>query len=362
MRTFAQKPKTTQQITSAKSTKTGRSHFGQRREESSILHLQRTIGNQAVLRLLEGNAQNAKIGSTTSERVGVLYAPETNSEMVIKNVDLAVKPKKPNAIAKELTEVDIQEAIIFNKKRFKSINELIILRDVLGLSSEPASIDEEFVKTVAQWQAENELKEDGKIGPKTAAVIGYEMLQESKLDAGLKPDAIRMLERGISISLPGNSYTDSAAKSEKNITFSAFVPKGLNRDKYAFVNWVKGYMKKGDGTFFQAKMYGINGNANWADYQVDSVDTDPIYWSTAGSRRNYNNVGSRRFTATDSPGPALNTEHGAEYKLNFKLQIYRVSDLPAATAGNLGGKESKAIATVYWGYEVKVSAGGGFTH
>lgn len=53
MRTFVQKPKATQQTTSAKSMKSGRTHFGQSRDVSSILHLQRmqpksmanTLGN-----------------------------------------------------------------------------------------------------------------------------------------------------------------------------------------------------------------------------------------------------------------------------------------------------------------------------
>jgi hypothetical protein len=49
MRTFAQKQKVTQQTPSAKPTIPGRAHLGQRHEVNSILHLQRTIGNQAVL-------------------------------------------------------------------------------------------------------------------------------------------------------------------------------------------------------------------------------------------------------------------------------------------------------------------------
>ncbi len=52
MRTFAQKPKATQQTTPTKSTIPARAYFGQSREVSSILHPQRTIGNQAVQRLL----------------------------------------------------------------------------------------------------------------------------------------------------------------------------------------------------------------------------------------------------------------------------------------------------------------------
>lgn len=53
MRTFAQISKVTQQNTSAKSTRLGRGHFGQSSEVNSILRLQRTIGNQAVQRLLQ---------------------------------------------------------------------------------------------------------------------------------------------------------------------------------------------------------------------------------------------------------------------------------------------------------------------
>ena len=72
MRTFAQKPKATQHTTSAKSTIPGRAHFGQSREVSSILHLQRAIGNQAVQRLLQSNAEELETGSatTTSTRFG----------------------------------------------------------------------------------------------------------------------------------------------------------------------------------------------------------------------------------------------------------------------------------------------------
>ena len=64
MRTFAQKPKATQQTTSAKSTISGRAHFGQSREVNSILHVQRTIGNQAVQRMLQTNTEELKAGLT----------------------------------------------------------------------------------------------------------------------------------------------------------------------------------------------------------------------------------------------------------------------------------------------------------
>ena len=65
MRTIAQKPKATQQITPPKSTVPGRGHFGPRYERNSILHLQRTIGNQGVQRLLKANADELAAGSAT---------------------------------------------------------------------------------------------------------------------------------------------------------------------------------------------------------------------------------------------------------------------------------------------------------
>jgi hypothetical protein len=48
MRTFIQKPKASQPITSDQSTAHGRAHIGHSREVNPVLHLQRTIGNQAV--------------------------------------------------------------------------------------------------------------------------------------------------------------------------------------------------------------------------------------------------------------------------------------------------------------------------
>ena len=66
MHTFAQKPKAPQQATPAKSTVSGRAYFGHSREVNSILHLQHTIGNQAVLRLLEDKPDGLEADSDAS--------------------------------------------------------------------------------------------------------------------------------------------------------------------------------------------------------------------------------------------------------------------------------------------------------
>lgn len=72
MRTFAEKPKATQQATSPKATVPARSHLGHSHEVNSIPHLQRRIGNQAVQRLLQDNAEerNTILTDTTSPHFG----------------------------------------------------------------------------------------------------------------------------------------------------------------------------------------------------------------------------------------------------------------------------------------------------
>jgi hypothetical protein len=66
MRTFAKNPKAIQQPTSAKTTTPGRAHFGQSHEVNSILPLQRTIGNQAVQRMLDANTGDRTGDPTTT--------------------------------------------------------------------------------------------------------------------------------------------------------------------------------------------------------------------------------------------------------------------------------------------------------
>ena len=66
MRTFAQNPKAPQQTASPKFTIPGQAHSRQSREVNSLLHLQVTIENQAVLRRLKANSEDVKEGSTTS--------------------------------------------------------------------------------------------------------------------------------------------------------------------------------------------------------------------------------------------------------------------------------------------------------
>ena len=66
MRTFAPKQKQSQQTKSPNSARPSRAFAGQSREVSSIPHLQSTIGNQAVQRLLQANGEEHEDTSLTS--------------------------------------------------------------------------------------------------------------------------------------------------------------------------------------------------------------------------------------------------------------------------------------------------------
>lgn len=65
MRTFAQKPKVAQQTTSTKSTTPSRAFWGLSRDGQAILHLQRTVGNHAMRRLLKADHEEREDGPPT---------------------------------------------------------------------------------------------------------------------------------------------------------------------------------------------------------------------------------------------------------------------------------------------------------
>jgi hypothetical protein len=73
MHTLVQKPKRAQQATSGKSMISAWSDSRQSREVRSILRLQRTIGNQAVLRLLQPNIEDSEASSASNESTGFTH-------------------------------------------------------------------------------------------------------------------------------------------------------------------------------------------------------------------------------------------------------------------------------------------------
>lgn len=161
------------------------------------------------------------------------------------------------------------------------------------------------------------------------------------------------------LSLSGDTYTDSGSKSQKDITFNVKVPSSLKAEDYCLVNKVMGFIKKADGTFAKAILYGTATEVNFATEQVDSVDADPVYWSTSSARRNYIATGDG-FKATDSPGPHDHTYHAKEETaLKFHIGVYKLADVPTTTTGTIA---TTPIQELPWQYSVKVDAAGAITH
>jgi len=160
------------------------------------------------------------------------------------------------------------------------------------------------------------------------------------------------------LALANDTYNDSETESHKKIKFDVTVPSDLTAKDYALVNHLKGFEKNGDGTFFKVKMYGNLVDFNFTSWQVDSVDEDPVYWSDSTARWNYTTTPGG-FFATDDPGPALSSEKGAVYAVNFKIGLYKLADLPTTTSGTIS---ATAIAEKPWTYSVTVSDKGAFAH
>jgi hypothetical protein len=91
--------------------------------------------------------------------------------------DFAIEPPHPDAVGRTLTPAQVESALAFNAQVVSPVGPDGIgnLRDVLGIDSDPPVTDEDFVSAVVQWQAENGLTQDGKLGPSSAGALFKEM-------------------------------------------------------------------------------------------------------------------------------------------------------------------------------------------
>ncbi|MGV0025332.1 eCIS core domain-containing protein [Phormidesmis priestleyi] len=94
--------------------------------------------------------------------------------------DLAIEPPNPTAVPVGLTPAQIQAAIRYNQFRFQDPYTIRIIRDVLGLAPVPAIVDEGFVEAIVQWQAQNDLPQDGKVGATTTRTLMGELTAEGQ--------------------------------------------------------------------------------------------------------------------------------------------------------------------------------------
>ncbi len=92
--------------------------------------------------------------------------------------DLAVEPTDALAEGRELTATQMRSAIRWNQAAFSDADEVSLLRDVLGISAEPATVNEDFVNAIVRYQANFGMTQDGKIGAATALRLANELRAE----------------------------------------------------------------------------------------------------------------------------------------------------------------------------------------
>jgi hypothetical protein len=170
----------------------------------------------------------------------------------------------------------------------------------------------------------------------------------SPADAGATPSA------SISVNAPAMTDTES----QKLVTFNATWSGGAKED-YIIVQWLKGSVKKPDGTPFTVQMYGKDVDFNFADFQIDSMDEDPAYWSDGGVRWRYTVDAPNKFSATDKPGKAT-WEKGSKAHVDFKVAVYKSADVPNKTTGTIAATPLSTFAP--WTYYMEALGGGKFSH
>jgi hypothetical protein len=163
----------------------------------------------------------------------------------------------------------------------------------------------------------------------------------------------------VSFNADDPGYNDNG-ESHKKIKFKFKVKAGSDPKKCILVQWCKGSFKQGNGKPFTATHQDKNTPIDFSDWTIDTVDTDPAYWSKDGSRWNYDSEGDDTYSATDDPGPATSSEHGAVYAMKFKMCIYCIDEVPEKKVN--GTITAKAIKCIEWQYSVKVANDGAFTH
>ena len=319
MRKSAQKHKKTQRSASTNLARLGKASSEEEPDVHPIQHLQRTIGNQAVLRILRSQRENsdAELPTTEASRFGHdLGIPAYSTGPASENAESTWRPPRADSSS---VHTDTKAKVSESGGGVDVPEPSDMLRHAEGGGSGGAGV----------------------------------RAGEGEAAAASSPSA--------SLSITGNgSYADTATESRKNVSFNATWSGGSKED-YIIVNWLKGYMKNSAGTPYKVSMYGSLVDFNFSGWRVDSVDADPAYWSSGGTRWRYSVGGANAFSATDSPGP-MNTSdgRGAKARVDFKTAVYKSSDVPTTTTGTISATPLASFQP--WTYHVEVLGGGKFKH
>ena len=151
-----------------------------------------------------------------------------------------------------------------------------------------------------------------------------------------------------------DSYVDTPTDTRKHIKFTFKVKSGSDPRKCAMVNWIQGTAKNKDGTFRKVRMFDKTIDYNLPAMRIDSLDKDPIYWSTSSARWNYVSSGADSYYATDSPGPKVWVD-GIDYDLKFKMCLHCIDDV-SATSDESGSGVKNPLKCIDWTFKAKYDA------
>ncbi|MCB0397539.1 MAG: DUF4157 domain-containing protein [Flavobacteriales bacterium] len=135
-----------------------------------------TVGNDVYFN--QGKYDPASSGGKHLLAHELTHTIQQGSSEPMVQGDFAVAPTTPGTAVVALTPAQVQAAITFNTARHTDAAEIGLMRDILGLASNPQVIDADFVNALAEYQANYGLPQDGKLGHDTADVLAREMIAE----------------------------------------------------------------------------------------------------------------------------------------------------------------------------------------
>lgn len=149
---------------------------GRRLLAHELVHVVQQTGGRAVKNATMVHHQTPRPGEKGAI-AGASDHPSSDRPTVQR--DLAIRPPRPEAEGRTLSPARMREAIDFNNRVLGSIpnsaDVIRMIRDVLGVSPEPAVVNEDFVNAVLDWQAMYGLTQDGQLGPRTARPLFREI-------------------------------------------------------------------------------------------------------------------------------------------------------------------------------------------
>jgi hypothetical protein len=141
--------------------------------------------------------------------------------------------------------------------------------------------------------------------------------------------SVKVQNNLVDFKLTDNGYTGTGDR--KSIRMEFKVREANTTEMYTFVQWMQGAFKQWSGappvmTYTTHQLYNVIHDANFPDFTIDRLRTDPRYWDGT-----YNIIGGLSASATDAPGHALDPGYSHEFdSIDFETRVHLNFEVPAA--------------------------------